>query len=135
MSLVRDILTVTGVSEADIATLETMLKRNATTLYDGRPHAIGGGSFGGSPAGRDLDTQVATAHRHVVEAIEEMAAGLQAYSSNIRKFADDMTFTDADAEARMRSLNEANACTTPDNFHANAACTPPAQVQDHGADA
>jgi hypothetical protein len=134
MSLARDILTVSGVDEATIAALQQMLDSNARALHDGRPHSIGDGSFGRSPTGMDLDAQTATAHRHVVEAIEEMVAGLQAYSTNIRKFADDMAFTDEDAEVRLRSLNEANACTTPDTFHTNNTCTPPSTSQDDGSD-
>ena len=102
-----------------------MLDDNRTMLHGSRPHSLAGGAFGGSPTGVDLGAQTATAHQHVVEALEEMMAGMEAYATNVVRFADDMTGTDEDIQATLlRGTRSAERYASSDNFHDNGIAPP-----------
>jgi hypothetical protein len=120
---------VGGVDDADIERIEGILNKDAGSLQGDRPNEIAGGAFGGSPKGLDLEAQTATAHQHVVDAIEEMVEGLRGYRTNLRKFADDMFFTDDDAQVRMQSIAKLDQATSQHDFHDHGG-----NAGDHGGD-
>ena len=117
-----------GVDQQTIDEIKKMLDENANELHASPPAAVAAGAFGSSSAGQDLDLQTSTAHQHVVDAIEEMVAGLKGYRVNVVKFGEDMDVTDDDAGVTINNLNNVNLCTTPTDLHTNAnpatACVP-----------
>ena len=129
MSFLEDILTVSGLDDAEIQAIQAMLDRSADAVHGGRPHAFSAGAFGGSAAGQDLGLQTTTAHRHVVEALDELVVGLRGYRANIQKWARDMASTDSAAQATMVSIQQgiqqSQDCAASSDFHANPVCTVP----------
>jgi hypothetical protein len=121
-----------GVDRETIRRISAMLEENRDLLNGSRPSNQTQGAFGGSPAGRDLDMQTLTAHQHVVEALEEMMAGLEGYAQNVVKFGDDMLGLDADVQtALMRGTREAETYSTSGDFHDNG-IAPPSRGDEQG---
>ncbi|MEI5673448.1 MULTISPECIES: hypothetical protein [Nocardioides] len=81
-----DILRGVGVDEALLAKIERMLEVDSTKLSRQQPVNASAGKFGGSGAGANLDHHASTAHQHVVEALNEMVAGLQNFHLGVRDF-------------------------------------------------
>ncbi len=125
MPLAYDFLGAIGVDRETVDKIRNILEQNRDMLHGSRPHELSESAFGGSPAGLDLGAQTATAHQHVVEAIEEMMAGLQGYATNVVKFADDITGTDEDVQALLlRGTRSAERYASSDNFHDNGIAPP-----------
>ena len=127
MALAEAFLGTIGVDQATINKIKAMLDESADSINGHRPGEVVGGAFGASGAGQDLDLQTSTAHRHVVEAIEEMVAGMTGFRVNVTKFETDMVVTDDDNGAMLDNLRQIESCTTPTDFRANASanvCTP-----------
>ncbi len=121
-----DFLGSIGVDREAIGQISGMLEENRTLLEVGRPSGQTEGAFGGSFAGRDLDAQTTTAHQHVVEALEEMMAGLQGFAGNVEKFGNDLFGLDEDVQAQLlRGTREAEVYSTGDSFHDNGIAPPP----------
>jgi len=133
---VFDFLADIGVDQEAISQISTMLDENRTLLSESRPSGQTEGAFGQSAAGRDLDTQTMTAHQHVVEALEEMMAGLQGFAGNVEKFGDDIFGLDADVQAQLlRGTREAETYSVGDDFHDNGIAPPdPSGSGDQGGD-
>lgn len=81
-----DILRGVGVDEALLAKIERMLEVDSTRLSRQQPANVSAGKFGGSDAGANLDHHASTAHQHVVDALNEMVAGLQNFHIGVRDF-------------------------------------------------
>ena len=125
MALLVDFLGGIGVDQETISQISAMLEENRELLNGSRPSGQTEGVFGGSPAGQDLDTQTATAHRHVVEALEEMMAGLEGYATNVVRFGDDLFGLDESVQTQlMRGTREAEIYSASDNFHDNGIAPP-----------
>ena len=121
-----------GVDREAISQISAMLEENRTLLKGSQPSGQTEGVFGESPAGRDLDAQTLTAHQHVVEALEEMMAGLEGYASNVMRFGDDILGLDEDVQSQlMRGVTEAETYASGGDFHDNG-IAPPAPAQGSG---
>jgi hypothetical protein len=130
-----DFLGGIGVDRETINQIRTMLEQNRGLLNDSRPTGQTEGAFGQSPIGLDLDAQTATAHQHVVEALEEMMAGLEGYAANVEKFGNDIFGLDEEVqEALMRGTREAETYASSDDFHDNGIAPPQQSGGDHGGD-
>ena len=120
-----DFLGGIGVDREAIDEIRKMLEENRGLLKGSRPSNQTEGIFGGSPAGQDLDAQTLTAHEHVVEALEEMMAGLQGYADNVVRFGNDLFGLDEDVQASLlRGTREAETYSNGNDFHDND-ITPP----------
>jgi hypothetical protein len=129
---VFDLLGGIGVDRDTISRISMMLEDNRDLLDGSRPSNQTEGAFGQSPAGQDLDAQTLTAHQHVVEALEEMMAGLKGYASNVERFGNDIFGLDEEVQsALMRGTREAETYSAGDNFHDNG-IAPPDPAQDGG---
>ena len=129
-----DFLDNIGVDREAIGRITAMLEENRGLLDGSRPSGQTAGAFGASPAGRDLDAQTMTAHQHVVEALEEMMAGLQGFAGNVEKFGNDIFGLDEDVQAQLlRGTREAETYSTGDDFHDNG-IAPPDPGHDPGHD-
>ena len=134
MALVVDFLGGIGVDRETINQISAMLEENRGLLDGSRPSGQTRGAFGQSPAGQDLDAQTMTAHEHVVEALEEMMAGLEGYATNVVRFGNDIFGLDEDVQAALqRGTREAETYASSDDFHDNG-IAPPRQGGEHGGD-
>lgn len=132
---VFDFLADIGVDQETISEIQSMLQTNSQILDGARPTGQTQGAFGQSAAGQDLDTQTLTAHQHVIEALEEMMAGLEGYAANVARFGDDMFGLDADIQAALlRGTREAETYTGPGDFHDNGIAPPDPAGGDEGGD-
>ncbi|MBZ5738461.1 hypothetical protein [Nocardioides mangrovi] len=95
---VSGVLTGIGVDQDTIDTIKGVLYTNQELLHEDQPTTSTVGAFGRSAAGADLDTQTATAHEHVVEALKEMIKGLGIYSQNLTTFMQGMDDTDTEQQ-------------------------------------
>lgn len=129
-----DFLDTIGVDQEAISQISGMLEENRSLLDSSRPSGQTEGAFGASPTGRDLDAQTMTAHQHVVEALEEMMAGLQGFAGNVEKFGSDLFGLDGDVQAQLlRGTREAEVYSTGDDFHDNG-IAPPEPDHDRGGE-
>ncbi|MGB0100753.1 MAG: hypothetical protein WBP61_10785 [Nocardioides sp.] len=125
MVLALEILGGAGVDPDTIRRIGRILESNGRRLRASKPAGLPERAFGGSMNGLDLDTQTSTAYQHVVEAIEEMVAGLEGYATNVIRFGDDITGTDEEVQAQLaRGTREAEAYSSTDNFHDNGIAPP-----------
>ncbi|WP_460833621.1 hypothetical protein [Nocardioides hungaricus] len=124
-----------GVDRETINRIRAMLEDNRDLLDGSRPSNQTSGAFGQSAAGQDLDAQTLTARQHVVEALEEMMAGLEGYASNVGKFGDDIFGLDEDIQAQlMRGTREAETYSSSDDFRDNGIAPPGSSHGDRGGD-
>lgn len=132
---VFDFLSDIGVDRDALAQISAMLEENRTLIDSGRPSGQTEGAFGASAAGRDLDTQTMTAHQHVVEALEEMMAGLQGFAGNVERFGSDIFGLDEEVQSQlMRGTTEAETYSAGDDFHDNGIAPPAPENDDQGGD-
>jgi hypothetical protein len=128
MAFVDEFLGSIGVEQQQIDQIMAMLDESAQGLASGKPGEVGSGSFGGSAKGVALSGDTSLAHQHVVDAINEMVAGLKGYRINVRKWHDDYVSTDEDNGARINrvmlpAIDRTAACTQPSDFHDTPATT------------
>ena len=124
------------VEESTIKQIVTILEDGAGSLKTGEPGTLNAAHLGGSSAAAVLGYHTSVAHRHVVEAMEQMVLGLRGYQANVQKFHNDIDFVDEDSGASStRTTGKVNgvvptvpasdACVTPDDFTTNDQCTIP----------
>src|SRR4051812_39891217 len=104
MARLEDFLDYSGLEDQTIKAIMKILEENAHSLAQGPPGAIPASAFGGSTSGSVLGTHTSLAHQHVVNALNEMVAGLLGYRVNIQKWHSDLTYTDEDAGVVLRGL-------------------------------
>ncbi len=133
-----------NVEEATIREIVKILDESANDIDGGHPATVSGGAFGRSPHGADLGHHTSVAHGHVVDAMEHMVRGLHGYVQNVRRFNDDIVFTDetsGDAtrgttnrlvEVAVPTVEQAVACAAPGDVTttSNDQCTVPTTEDD-----
>ena len=107
-----DVLQALQLPDALVNQCRQILEEHAGSMKQGRPMQTGGGVFGGSAHGHSMEHHTSVAHQHVVDALEQMAAGLQMYAANLGDFAKDLDERDFQAAAdltpsRKRELMDA----------------------------
>lgn len=138
-----DLLEDLNVEETTIRAIVQILTDSADDLHGKEPASVSTAVFGGSGSGAELGHHTSVAHQHVRDAMEAMVAGLTAYQLNVRRFRDDVEFTDQDAgDASNRtasqvssmplpSMDAASSCTAPTDFTQPEACAIPlTEVED-----
>lgn len=103
----------------------SFLDTRAGDLKEARPHAVGGGAFGSSPASTDCAGDAAKAHDHVYKAITDMVAGLLGYQESLQDMAKKTWDVDSTTEAEIRThIKRAESCVAP-TFAAPSTCALP----------
>ncbi|MGA8257235.1 MAG: hypothetical protein WB767_11750 [Nocardioides sp.] len=122
------------VREETIKEIVDILKAGQDDLTGGRPAGVSQAVFGASEKGQNFGNHTSIAHRHVIEAMQQMVAGLQGYETNVRKFHDDIVFTDEDAAARndattarVVTVQDASNCLDAPGFADNPVCEIPTE--------
>ena len=127
------------VKEETIKEIVDILKAGQDDLQGGRPQGVASSVFGASEKGQTFGHHTSIAHRHVIEAMQQMVAGLQGYETNVRKFHDEIVFTDEDAAARndattarvqaapLVTVGEASGCLDAPDLRDNPACEIPTE--------
>lgn len=127
-----DVLTTLGLPEAMITSCRDILDEHAQAIHRGRPPTVGGAVFGGSESGQTLAHHTSVAHQHVVDALENMVAGLRGYAENLDGFAKDLRDRDQQAgvdltPTRKRELDLSTGCAAGTDYtdQSNATCAAP----------
>ena len=113
-----------GFTEDLVDRIMRFLDTSATDLDGSKPDAVGGTSFGTSPGGADCATHAGKARQHVVEAINDMVAGLHGYHSSLdgmRRRAREVDDT-SDSDIR-RIIVRAEACSAAPTVAAPSQCS------------
>jgi hypothetical protein len=130
LSVLADDLRTIGLSERLVTQIVTFLNSRAGDLQDARPHGVGNGAFGSSPASTGCAGDAAKAHEHVYKAITDMVAGLKGYQTSIQDMAGKTFDVDTTTEAEMRThIRRAEACVAP-TFASASSCTLPGSSND-----
>jgi hypothetical protein len=99
-----------GISESLAAELRAFLKESAGTLTESTPDSVGHSAFGHSPASLQCASDAGKAHTHVANALQEMAAGLEEYSTIVTHLYRDVKDADDTAEQQfVRQARHADA--------------------------
>lgn len=125
-----------NVEEKTIKDIVEILEDNAGDLKNGELGTLNSAHLGGSSSGALLGYHTSVAHRHVVEAMQQMVLGLRGYQANVQKFHKDIDFVDQDSgDASTRTtgrvngivptIPQADGCAQPDDFTTNDQCTIP----------
>jgi hypothetical protein len=123
--LIADELRTIGLSEQLVTDVVTFLETRAGDLMGARPHDVGGGAFGSSPASTGCASDAAKAHDHVYKAITDMIAGLKGYQVSLHDMAKQTWDVDATTEAEIRThIVRAESCVAP-TFASPSTCTLP----------
>ncbi|QIG45019.1 hypothetical protein G5V58_21605 [Nocardioides anomalus] len=88
-----------GISESLAAQLKSFLTDSADQLTDQKPNTVSHTAFGGTPGSVQLASDAGKARAHVVEALKDMASGLDGYGQIIHQLYVDAKDTDDAAEA------------------------------------
>lgn len=124
------------VEEETIRQIVDILEDNAGQLKAGELGTLNATHLGGSSSGATLGHHTSIAHRHVVEAMQQMVLGLRGYQANVQKFHNDIDFVDEETGAAttrttgkingvVPSVQQSDGCATPDDFTTNDQCTIP----------
>jgi len=138
ITAVADTLTALEVEEKTIKQIVEILEAGAGEIKNGHPGQVQPSRLGGSARGAELGYHTNVAHRHIVEAMEQMVLGLQGYQANVQKFHRDIDFVDGDSQASIvrttgkvngvvPSVSAADACAAPTDFETNDQCTIPGE--------
>ena len=105
------------------------LDTSATELDGSKPESVVSVAFGTSPAGTDCATHANKARQYVVEAINDMVAGLHGYEQSIDGMRRRAHAVDDTAESDIqRLIVRAESCAaTPTVATPNACVAPPAR--------
>jgi hypothetical protein len=125
-----------NVEETTIRDIVDILEESAGDLKNGQPGTLNAEHLGGSSAGAVLGYHTSVAHRHVVEAMQQMVLGLRGYQANVQKFHKDIDFVDDESGAAstrttgkvngiVPTIPQADGCVAPDDFTDNDQCTIP----------
>lgn len=124
-----DVLTALGLPEELINQCRDILQEHAGAVGKSAPPELTG-LYGGSAKGAMFDHHTAIAHRHVIEALEQMVRGLQGFADNLDGFAKDLHEHDQEAAASLTPTRKSqlsdivNCLDTP--VRTNPACQAPA---------
>ncbi|MFC7492983.1 MULTISPECIES: hypothetical protein [unclassified Nocardioides] len=115
-------LTVLGLPEALVNQCREILDNHASSMKEASPMQTGAGVFGGSTHGAQMGHHTNVAHQHVVDALNQMAAGLQGYATNLNDFVRDLSERDFEAAAaltpsRRRELLDAGTSLNSHDLH------------------
>ena len=88
-----------GISESLAAELKSFLTDSADQLTEKKPDTVSHTAFGGTPGSVQLASDAGKARLHVVEALKDMASGLDGYGNIIHQLYVDAKDTDEAAEA------------------------------------
>lgn len=125
-----------NVEEKTIKDIVEILEESAGDLKTGELGTLNAAHLGGSSAGAVLGYHTSVAHRHVVEAMQQMVLGLRGYQANVQKFHKDIDFVDEDSgDATTRTTGKVNGvvpsipqsddCVQPEDFNTNDQCVIP----------
>jgi hypothetical protein len=125
-----------NVEDKTIRDIVEILEESAGDLKKGELGTLNPAHLGGSSSGALLGYHTSVAHRHVVEAMQQMVLGLRGYQANVQKFHKDIDFVDEDSgAASTRTTGKVNGivptvpqsddCAQPDDFNTNDQCTIP----------
>lgn len=125
-----------NVEEKTIKDIVEILEDNAGDLTKGELGTLNSAHLGGSSSGELLGYHTSVAHRHVVEAMQQMVLGLRGYQANVQKFHKDIDFADEDSGAAstrttgrvngiVPTIPRSDGCAQPDDFDTNNQCTIP----------
>ena len=105
-----------GVEDQMVKQIMAILESNAEMLNGGQPSQVPRAAFGGSTPGTELGKHTSLAHQHVVEAMTELAAGMEGYRINVDRWHCDHVFTDEDSGAMLNAIEVTNGCTDGPDF-------------------
>jgi len=108
-----------------ITAIMEMLSSSSDAIADTELPELPVVAFGPGPAAVDLGQNTAIAHRHIAQAMNDMAAGLQGYRRNIEEVAARATEIDLDSASQLKGLQAATECVAPTTFSAPSQCTLP----------
>ena len=126
------------VEETTIKQIVDILEDSAGDLKKGELGTLNAAHLGGSSSGGLLGHHTSVAHRHVVEAMQQMVLGLRGYQANVQKFHKDIDFVDEDSGASstrttgkvngvVPTVLQSDGCAVPDDFNTNDQCTIPGE--------
>lgn len=130
---IRGILADAGVEDGTIEDILAALVDSQDEVSQGRRiHKPSTGAFGGSATAAELGLHAGKAHHHVIDAISQIATGLEGYHRAVEHFRKDVHETDADQareftrRAQLTALIEvATGCTQSQDFSNDPACRLP----------
>jgi hypothetical protein len=115
--------------EAILAAIKSALQAASDDLEKGKdlPHPPTG-SYGASPAAADLAANAALARQVVMEAITDMAVGLQGYRTVVDDFHTRTEDVTATSVADSRQIQAATDCVGGNHFNEPAQCGLPSDT-------
>jgi hypothetical protein len=132
--LALDVLTALGLPEELINQCRDILQEHAGAVGKAAPPELSG-LYGGSAKGAMFDHHTAIAHKHVIEALDQMVLGLQGFADNLDGFAKDLHEHDEQAAAdltptRKSALADIGDCMDKPDLSTNTSCQAPAGDED-----
>jgi hypothetical protein len=118
-----------GISESLAAQLKSFLTDSADQLADQKPTTVSHASFGGTQGSLQLATDAGKAREHVVEALKDMASGLDGYGQIIHQLYVHAKDTDEAAQADFIAQTKKADAMIPVSF---AAAHPHGRGHGHG---
>jgi len=124
-----DVLTALGLPEELINQCRDILNEQAGAVGKAAPPELTG-LYGGSAKGAMFDHHTAIAHKHVIEALDQMVLGLQGYADNLDGFAKDLHERDLQSAAdltpsRKSQLADIGNCLDTPDLSTNTTCQAP----------
>ena len=95
-------------------------------------HPVGGRSFGDLPEALELAEHTRKARETVVEALQDMVAGLSGYREAVDKMVQETREVEHDTISSLRRLEQAESCVVTPSFSAADQCAPGAPATTEG---
>ena len=106
-----------------LAQIKKMLANSQDGLSASKPVDLDSSVFGDSWSGSALGGNTSIAHKHVVEAIQDMVTGLSGYQENVERFETRVRRADEDAHTDFSRLEADVDCTSAPDLQTNQSCT------------
>jgi len=106
-----------------LAQINKMLATSQEGLTESKPIDLDSSVFGDCWSGGALGGNTSIAHKHVVQAIQDMVTGLSGYQENVARFEKGVRRADEDARTDFSKIEGDVDCTSTPDLHTNPSCT------------
>jgi hypothetical protein len=106
-----------------LAQIKKMLATSQDGLSQSKPVDLDSSVFGDSWSGGALGGNTSIAHKHVVQAIQDMVTGLSGYQENVERFETGVRRADEDSHTDFTRIEADVNCTSTPDLHTNESCT------------
>jgi hypothetical protein len=106
-----------------LAQIKKMLALSQDGLSRSKPVDLDSAVFGDSWSGGALGGNTSIAHKHVVQAIQDMVTGLSGYQENVERFETGVRRADEDSHTDFTRIETDVNCTSAPDLQTNESCT------------